>query len=98
MEGERYKKSPETVINVMKSLPFSRRRPDISSSKVGQAGSGNEPEVVIFLASPDVVSGLFTLANYDREDVNGAFLPFGAGCGTIVHYPYLRRTLPSRVP
>jgi hypothetical protein len=43
---------------------------------------------VIFFARPDVLSGLFTLANYDQTEPNGTFTPFGAGCGAIVHYPY----------
>jgi hypothetical protein len=47
------------------------------------------PEVVIFFAKPDVLSGLFMLANFDQVEPNGVFTPFGAGCGTIVHYPYL---------
>ena len=47
--------------------------------------------MVIFFAQPDVLSGLFTLANFDQVDPNGVFAPFAAGCGTIVQYPYLER-------
>jgi hypothetical protein len=36
-----------------------------------------------------VLSGLFTLANYDEIESNGVFCPFGAGCGSIIMYPYL---------
>jgi hypothetical protein len=35
-----------------------------------------------------VLSGLFTLANYDEADPNGVICPFGAGCSTIVQYPH----------
>jgi len=38
---------------------------------------------------PDVLSGLFTLANYDEVEANGVIAPFGAGCGSIIHHPYL---------
>ena len=48
--------------------------------------------MVIFFARPDVLSGLFTLANFDVADPNGVFAPFGAGCGSIVQYPYLERS------
>jgi hypothetical protein len=92
MEGERYKKSPETVINIMKLLPlFKAPSKYIVFKRWDRLAAEDEPVVVIFLANPDVVSGLFTLANYDREDVNGVFVPFGAGCGTIVQYPYLEK-------
>jgi len=49
----------------------------------------DQPEVVIFFAAPDVLSGLFTLANFDQTEPNGTFTPFGAGCGSIVYYPYM---------
>ena len=51
----------------------------------------DHPEVVIFFAPPDVLSGLFTLTNFDEAEPNGIFTPFSAGCGTIVQYPYLER-------
>ena len=51
----------------------------------------DNPEVVIFFAQPDVLSGLFTLASFDEADPNGVFAPFSAGCGSIVQYPYLER-------
>ena len=51
----------------------------------------DEPAVVVFFAKPDVLSGLFTLANFDQTEPNGTFTPFGAGCASIVHYPYLEK-------
>ena len=47
----------------------------------------DQPQVVIFFASPDVLSGLFTLANYDEPTNEAVFCPMGAGCATIVQYP-----------
>lgn len=51
----------------------------------------DEPDVVVFFAQPDVLSGLFTLANFDVGELNGVFSPFSAGCGSIVQYPYLEK-------
>jgi hypothetical protein len=48
----------------------------------------DEPDVVIFFAKPDVLAGLFTLANFDQFEPNGTYTPFAAGCGSIVYYPY----------
>jgi hypothetical protein len=44
---------------------------------------------VIFFARPEVLSGLFTLANYDRSDPNGVICPMGAECSSIILYPVL---------
>ena len=49
---------------------------------------GDNPLVVIFFATSDVLSGLITLANFDEPQPNGVITPFGAGCATIVDYPY----------
>ncbi len=45
---------------------------------------------MIFYAGPDVLSGLFTLANYDLAESNGVIAPFGSGCAAIVEYPTLQ--------
>jgi hypothetical protein len=45
--------------------------------------------VGIFFARPDVLAGLFTLANFDEAEPNGVLAPFGAGCSSIIQYPYL---------
>jgi len=92
MEGERYKKSPELVKEVMKRLPkFEAPAKFIIFKRWDKLEESDDPEVVIFFAGPDVLSGLFTLTNFDETDQNGVFAPFGAGCGTIVQYPYLEK-------
>jgi Uncharacterised ArCR, COG2043 len=40
------------------------------------------------------LSGLFTLANHDEIEPNGAFWPFAAGCASIIQYPYLENKSP----
>jgi hypothetical protein len=51
-------------------------------------GANDQPFAVIFFAPPDVLSGLFGLANFDRSDPNGVISPNGSGCSTIVNYPF----------
>jgi len=46
-----------------------------------------QPVAAIFFATADVLSGLFTLANYDYADTQGVIAPMGAGCSSIVYYP-----------
>ncbi|MHB8110724.1 MAG: DUF169 domain-containing protein, partial [Syntrophorhabdaceae bacterium] len=90
MEGERYKKTPELVKEIMKTAPkMTAPAPYIIFKPWDKVEESEKPDAVIFFASPDVISGLFTLANYDEAEQNGVYSPFGAGCSTIVTYPYL---------
>jgi uncharacterized protein (DUF169 family) len=89
-EGERYKKSPELVREMMKIAPrFDAPARSIVFKRFDAIEEANNPVAVIFFAAPDVLSGLFTLANYDEAEPNGVYCPFSAGCGSIVQYPYL---------
>jgi len=90
MEGERYIRTPKMVKVFMKTQQDLAKKGEYIVFKRWDAlEETDEPEVVIFFARPDVLSGLFTLTNFDQTDPNSTFTPFGAGCGTIVHYPYL---------
>jgi uncharacterized protein (DUF169 family) len=90
MEGERYIRTPEMVKEFMKNqqtLPVEGK--NIVFKRWDNLTEEDNPDVVIFFATPDMLSGLFTLANFDQTDPNGTFCPFAAGCGSIIHYPYL---------
>lgn len=93
MEGERYKKSPELVKEILRLLPpFEAPGRYIVFKRWDMLEEGDDPDVVIFFATPDVLAGLFTLANFDEAEQNGVIAPFSSGCGSIVHYPFLERT------
>jgi uncharacterized protein (DUF169 family) len=86
---ERYKKSPELVREMMKSSSgFVAPKNFIVFKRWDRLEELDQPEVVIFFATPDVVSGLFTLANYD-EETNAVATPTGSGCSSIILNPYL---------
>lgn len=90
IEGERYLRTPEMVKEFMKNqktLPVSGK--NIVFKRWDNLTENDDPDVVIFFVRPDVLSGLFTLANFDQTDPNGTITPFGAGCGSIIHYPWL---------
>ncbi len=92
LEGERYKKSPELVKEMMKKIPsFKAPARLIVFKRWDMLETSDDPAAVIFFAKPDVLAGLFTLANYDEIEQNGVIAPFGAGCSTIVMHPYLER-------
>ena len=93
LEGERYKKTPELVKATMKHWPgFKAPSRFIVFKRWDKLEDWDNPEVVVFFARPEVISGLFTLANFDEVEPNGVFTPFAAGCGSMVMYPYLERT------
>ena len=88
MEGERYIKTPERAREYFaKMIP--RRAPATYCvfKPIDQFERDKEPEVVIFFAPPDILSGLFTLMNYALERTDAVYAPFGSGCGTILTYP-----------
>jgi uncharacterized protein (DUF169 family) len=97
LEGERYKKNPSIVTKSMKNLK-SMKAPGkyIIFKRWDKLNEHDEPLVVIFFSKPDVLSGLFTLANYDEVIANAVIAPFGSGCSSIVNYPYFE--LQSKYP
>lgn len=92
LEGERYKKSPELVNETMKDWPVLKAPGKyIVFKRWDKLDEADKPDVVIFFARPDVLSGLFTLASFDEAGQNMVMAPFGSGCSTIVQYPYLEK-------
>jgi hypothetical protein len=92
VRGERYKKSPEMVREVINLAPEYKAPGRFILFKRWDALEEDDiPQVVIFFAQPDVLSGLFTLANFDRIEPDGVIAPFGSGCSTIIQYPYIER-------
>jgi len=88
MEGERYKKSPEIVVEYLKTHPpFQAPGAYLVFKRWDKLEVNENPSVVIFFATADVLSGLFTLANYDWVDTQGVIAPMGSGCSSIVNYP-----------
>jgi len=88
MEGERYIKTPERAREYFaKMIP--RRAPATYCvfKPIEQFQNDMRPEVVVFFATPDVLSGLFTLVNYALERTDAVFAPFGSGCGVMLTYP-----------
>ena len=90
LEGERYKKTPELVKELLNVVPsFAAPAKYIIFKRWDSLNVEDQPQVVIFFAPADVLSGLFTLANFDVSTNEAVFCPMGAGCGTIVQYPLI---------
>jgi len=92
VEGERYKKTPEIAATWLKLMPsFKAPAKSIVFKRWDSLNESDAPDVVIFFACPDVLSGLFTLANFEETESNDVFTPFTSGCGSIVQYPFLEK-------
>jgi uncharacterized protein (DUF169 family) len=90
VEGERYKQSPELVREYVRNTPgLVAPARSIVFKRWDRLEAEDTPAVVIFFARPDVLAGLFTLANFDEPTLTGVVAPFAAGCGSIVAHPYL---------
>jgi len=87
-EGERYKRTPELVTECMKQLSFIPVKKNIIFKRWDRLTEEDAPLAVIFFATPDVVSGLFTLTCFNSAAPDAVIAPFGAGCASVVYYPY----------
>jgi hypothetical protein len=89
LEGERYKKTPELVKDLLRQHPaFPAPAEYLICKRWDRLEKQDEPLIVAFFATADVLSGLFTLASFDESASQGVIAPFGAGCSSIVYYPY----------
>jgi uncharacterized protein (DUF169 family) len=88
MEGERYIKTPELAREYFGKM---KPRPAPATycvfKPIEKFEKGERPEVVCFFATPDILSGLFTLLNYALERIDSVLTRFASGCGTILTYP-----------
>ena len=92
VRGERYKKSPELVKETLKHWPaFKAPHRFIIFKRWDMLEESDNPEVVVFFAQPDILSGLFTLANFNEAEPNAVYTPMGSGCSSIVQNPYVEK-------
>lgn len=85
--SEHYKKTPELARTFTNTVPKITPGECIVFKPLSMAEMGEQPRCVIFLVNADQLSGLITLANYDRETQDNVAVRFAAGCGQAVLYP-----------
>jgi len=89
VEGIRYKKTPKLVEKIMAAQPpFEAPGRYIVFKRWDRLHASDSPLAVFFFATPDVLSGLYSLAGFDEADPHAVICPSGAGCATIVYHPY----------
>ena len=92
VRGERYVKTPEMVQEIFNNTPaITAPAKYIVFKRWDKLDEKDNPQVVIFFASPDVLSGLYTLSRFDETDRGAVLAPFGSGCSAIVQNPYMEQ-------
>ena len=88
MHGERYMSSPEVMRNFLNEVEPPKASAKYCVVKPLSAFGGDEPDVIIFFARPEVMCGLYTLVSFATGDPHAVVSPFGAGCTNICAWPY----------
>ena len=85
---ERVKKSYEHVESVYRYRP-PKKAPGkyLVFKRWDTLEEQDNPQVVIFFATPDVIAGLHGLANFDTLTPHGVIVPFCTACDAIVGFP-----------
>jgi uncharacterized protein (DUF169 family) len=93
-EGECYLDSPQSVRRFFAALdPRPAPEQFCVFKQLSKFTSEETPEVVIFFARAESISGLNQLATFVTNDFEAVQSPFGAGCSNLVTWPlkYLER-------
>ncbi len=53
------------------------------------------PAAVLWFAEPDVLSGLFTLSNFEEGGITNVTSPFASGCGSSIMWPLVEGLKPK---
>lgn len=82
---EKYKKTPEMVIDFIRETQVPKAKKNyLHFARIDQIPSFDEVEGILFLATPDVLSGLTTWTYYDNNSPDAVSSPFGSGCCSVV--------------
>lgn len=84
MPGEFYKQSPALAEAYVDSIPSSAPEAYLLLKPLDQVAEDETPVSVLFLVNADQLSGLITLANYDRPTGDNVQVKFGSGCSQSV--------------
>lgn len=82
---EKYKQTPEMVIDFIQQTGVPRaEKKYLHFARIDKVESLDETEGVMFIANPDILSGLTTWAYYDNNAEDAVVSLFGSGCSSVV--------------
>lgn len=84
-EKEKYKQTPQLVIEQIDAIGVGRTsHAYLHFARIDRLDSFENIEGLLFLATPDVLSGLCTWAAFDNNSPEAVSAPFGSGCSTTI--------------
>ncbi len=87
MQGERYLRDPAATRAFFEQIdPPPAPAPFAVFQPLDLYPQGLEPELVIFFARPEVITGLHMLTMFVTHDLEAVRTPFGAGCSHLVTF------------
>lgn len=82
---EKYKSTPDVAKASISMIDAKLSvKPYLNFIRVDKLENFENVEGLLFFATPDILSGLFTWANYDIDDINAVQCPWGSGCSTTI--------------
>lgn len=82
---ERYKQSPQMVIDYINSLgELKAPHPYLNFARIDCIDTFSHIEGLIFFATPDILSGLLTWCFFDNNSPDAVATLFGSGCASII--------------
>jgi hypothetical protein len=88
MEGLRLKKTPELVEGSFGEHTLAEAGGRfLVATRLDRLETDEMPEVIAWLAPPDVISALFYLAAFHSTDRSSVISPQSSGCGALINFP-----------
>jgi len=85
---EKYKHTPEMVLEFIESIDVSRApKVYLNFIRLDKLENFDKVEALLFLATPDILSGLTTWAFLDSNTEDTVVSTFGSGCSAVVTQP-----------
>lgn len=82
---EKYKQTPEDVVTFVEDLQVpSAKKAYLNFTRLDNVESFDNLEGILFLATPDMLSGLATWAFFDNNANDAVTSMFGSGCCSVV--------------
>lgn len=88
VEGEHYMPNPESMWRFFKEIDVQSALANYCVFKpLSQFRGEEKPEVILFFARGELLTGLCQLACFSLNDHNAVVFPFGSGCANLLAWP-----------